>query len=152
MSYKSAIASPKVSSGSVGSVFPLVQPAISTIALTSGVNSTLASVSVPAGVYSVNMCVNLAIANTAVLTSSFLTLGITPVGGSISYVHASNAVSPFTATADVSRQVAPSATIVVSSDSVVSLILYASFTIAGVSSIAPVTLTNAFQLQLIKIA
>jgi len=152
MSYRSSLSIPDTSSGNVGATFSAV---VGTLVLATGVSTVLTSIVVPAGTYSVNMCVNLFIANTTNVTSGFIFLGSAPAGSAApaTSIYSIDIIEGgIVATANISRQLSPSFTVTLTQPTILYLEVGVNFSVAGISSVVPTNVTVPYSIKAIKLA
>ena len=146
MSYRSALASPTTQNGDVGKVISVLG---ALGAAPTGSSFTIATVSLPAGVYAINQGLNLNIAAATVVDNLSSSLTVTPVGGSPTNVGTSFDGKGFTYGAVTTNfQERLSTTIVLSQTSLITLSIGFNFT-GTITLIAP---SSGWNLQSVKLA
>jgi len=155
MSYRSSLSIPETSSGAVGTVYSAVVSTVA-VAIGTGVVSPIASIVVPAGVYSVDCLVNITIDNATTVSSAYTYILSAPAGSGafttyVTSVDIATAVA-FTTTALEIRQIGISKTITLTAPTILYGAVGFNFTGGGISSDQPINTTVPYTIQAIKLA
>lgn len=153
MSFRSALNSPSISSGSVGVVYQAVTSG--TIALDVLDPTTISTIIVPAGVYSINLCANFEITDATYVASGQMLLGSSIPSGSTptDFLINTFAITSVTAPEVITHQASSSSTLVLSVQTKLYLQLnfnYANGT--GINSIVPSGIDVPYSIQAVKLA
>jgi hypothetical protein len=153
MSYRSALSNPSITSGSVGTTYSVA--ATAAVPLASLTTLTIASIVVPAGVYSVNMCVNINLTAGTYIASGQIILGSSASSGSVSTasLYQDVGIVSYTAPTGIDIERISTITIVLTEATKLYLNLVYNFAAGGsITSEIPNATAIPFSLQAIKLA
>ena len=153
MSNRSSLSFPSQTSGSIGSAVSALQ-ATSSQSISTAVITELASVEVPAGVYSVSFCANIQVLDATTIDDLFVYVGTSSAGESeyTTLVSSQNSYPEETTTSTITKQVYYNTTIVLTESSVIYALVGGQFSGAGVNCITPENISPVANIQAIKLA